>query len=149
MRGSGAIAVIPFLPRIAEWLAGFEANPAREAADFHTLFNVVLAIVFIGLLDPLAKFCSRFIPAKSITDDPGTPRYISSSDLATPSVALASASREVLRMVDVIERMLKAFLAAIKDDDRKQIDENRADGRHGRRSSQRPETLSHRDQPRR
>jgi phosphate:Na+ symporter len=122
VRGLGAVAMIPFLPRIAEWLAQFEGNPAREAADFHTLFNVVLAVVFIGLLDPLAKLCLKLIPAKSITDDPGTPRYISSSELAMPSVALASASREVLRMVDVIERMLQAFLAAIKDDDRKQID---------------------------
>jgi phosphate:Na+ symporter len=123
VRGLGAIAMLPFLPRIAELLAKFESNPAREAADFHTLFNVVLAVVFIGLLDPLAKLCIKLVPAKSITDDPGTPRYISSAELQTPSVALASAAREVLRMVDVIERMLKAFLAAIKDDDRKQIDE--------------------------
>ncbi len=122
VRGLGTVAAIPLLPRIAEWLAQFEGNPAREAADFHTLFNVVLAVVFIGLLDPLAKLCIKLIPAKSITDDPGTPRYISSAELAMPSVALASASREVLRMVDVIERMLQAFLAAIKDDDRKQID---------------------------
>ncbi len=123
VRGLGTIVAIPFLPKIAEWLATIEGNPAREAADFHTLFNVALAVVFIGLLNPLAALCSRFIPAKSITDAPGTPRYITSAELSTPSVALASAAREVLRMVDIIERMLKAFLAAIKDDDRKQIDE--------------------------
>jgi phosphate:Na+ symporter len=123
VRGLGTLVALPFLPRIAEMLSALEANPAREAADFHTLFNVALAIVFIGLLDPLAKICSKLIPAKSITDDPGTPRYITSAELETPSVALSSAAREVLRMVDVIERMLQAFLTAIKDDDRKQIDE--------------------------
>src|SRR5260221_1553344 len=51
--------------------------------------------------------------------DPGKPLYIEDAAPATPSVALAGAAREVLRMVDVLEAMLRTFLDALQRDDRK------------------------------
>src|SRR5262249_11487446 len=50
----GAALVLPFLPKLAALLAAFEPNPARMAADFHTAFNLTLALVFLFALDPLA-----------------------------------------------------------------------------------------------
>jgi phosphate:Na+ symporter len=100
-------------------LASIEASPARQVADFHTLFNLALAMVFIGLLDPLARLCTRLIPSAPVAADPDKPRYIDDAALGTPSIALANAAREALRMVDVAESMLKAFLDALRSDDRK------------------------------
>jgi phosphate:Na+ symporter len=119
VRGAGCLVAIPLLPWLAHALASLEANPARQVADFHTLFNLALAAVFIGLLDPLAQLCTRLIPSTPIAADPGKPRYINEAALGTPSIALADAAREVLRMVDVAESMLKAFLDALRSDDRK------------------------------
>src|SRR4029078_6042717 len=50
---------------------------------------------------------------------PGRPQYINASALATPSIALADAAREVLRMIDLVESMLRMFLNALQNDDRK------------------------------
>jgi phosphate:Na+ symporter len=123
VRGVGCIAALPFLPAIAAGLGAIEANPARQAADFHTLFNLVLGLAFIGLLGPLARLCVRLLPAASIVADPGKPQYLDAAALGTPSVALANAARETLRMVDVAEAMLRGFLEALHSDDRKRLAE--------------------------
>ena len=119
MRGIGCLVALPLLPWLAQAMAALEASPARQVADFHTLFNVALAFIFIGLLDPLARLCVRLLPSSAIADDPGRPQYINASALATPSIALADAAREVLRMIDLVESMLRMFLNALQNDDRK------------------------------
>jgi phosphate:Na+ symporter len=119
VRGAGCAIAIPLLPWLTQAVAALETSPARQVADFHTLFNLALAMVFIGLLDPLARLCTRLIPSTPVPDDPGKPRYINAAALGTPSIALADAAREVLRMVDVVESMLRMFLEALRSDDRK------------------------------
>src|SRR6266850_335349 len=50
----GCALVLPFLNPIADTLQRYEPNPARLAADFHTAFNILLALIFIGPLDLVA-----------------------------------------------------------------------------------------------
>jgi phosphate:Na+ symporter len=119
VRGAGCVVAIPLLPWLAQAMVGLEASPARQVADFHTLFNLALAVIFIGLLDPLAKACTRLLPSAPVPNDPGKPQYINAAALSTPPIALADAAREVLRMVDVVESMLRMFLEALQNDDRK------------------------------
>jgi phosphate:Na+ symporter len=121
MRGGGCLLVLPLLPWLAQLMGELEASPARQVADFHTLFNVAIAVVCIGLLDPLAALCTRLLPSAGASHDPAQPRYINPEMLGTPSVALADAAREVLRMVDVVESMLRMFLQALRSDDRKML----------------------------
>jgi phosphate:Na+ symporter len=119
MRGAGALIALPLLPWLPQALAYLYDSPARQVADFHTLFNVGLAVLFIGLLAPLARLCARAIPSSPAGSNPGEPQYLKASSMETPSVALANAAREVLRMVDIVETMLQAFIGALQDDDRK------------------------------
>lgn len=119
VRATGCLVLIPLLPLLAEAIAGLETSPARQVADFHTLFNLGLAIVFFGLLGPLAQFCTRLMPSALISSDPAKPQYINAAVIGTPPIALADATREVLRMIDVVESMLRMFLEALQNDDRK------------------------------
>lgn len=123
VRGTGCLIALPLLSTLAQALAALEASPARQVADFHTLFNLVLALLFIGVLDPLANVCTWLLPSGAVPSDPGRPRYISASATRSPPIALANASREVLRMVDMVETMLKTFLTALESDDRKLLAE--------------------------
>jgi|EndMetStandDraft_3_1072993.scaffolds.fasta_scaffold01365_10 phosphate:Na+ symporter len=119
VRGAGCVVAIPLLPWLTQAMAALEASPARQVADFHTLFNLVLALIFIGLLDPLAKLCTQMLPSAPVSNDPARPQYINAAALGTPTIALADAAREVLRMVDIVESMLRMFLEALQNDDRK------------------------------
>lgn len=121
VRGVGCIVAIPMLPWLAEAMTGIEANPARQVANFHTLFNIALAVAIIGLLDPLARLCARLLPVVSTATDTGTPQYLKEETIKTPHLALADATREVLRMVDIVQAMLVGFLDALRSDDRKQL----------------------------
>jgi len=119
----GCALVVPFLQPIAAALARFEPNPSRMAADFHTAFNLVLALIFILPLDGVAALLTRFLPEKMKPGDPSTPLYLDETALATPSVALACAARETLHIGDIIETMLRQTMTAFTTDDRKLVDE--------------------------
>jgi phosphate:Na+ symporter len=119
----GCALVLPFLNPIADVLQRYEPNPARLAADFHSAFNVLLALVFIGPLDLVAAQLKRWLPDQPKPVDAGTPIYLDSSAAAAPAVALVCAAREVLRMGDLIETMLRQAMTALRTNDRKLVAE--------------------------
>jgi phosphate:Na+ symporter len=119
----GCALVLPFLHPIADTLQRYEPNPARLAADFHTAFNILLALVFIGPLDLLAKQLTRWLPEQQKSADPGTPVYLDAAASGAPAVALVCAAREVLRMGDLVETMLRQAMTALLTNDRKLVAE--------------------------
>jgi phosphate:Na+ symporter len=119
----GCALVLPFLNPIADELARLEPNPSRMAADFHTAFNLALALVFIFPLKPLATLLTRLLPERVKPSDPSSPLYLDDTALATPSVALACAARETLHIGDIIEDMLRRTMTAMMTDDRKMVAE--------------------------
>ena len=114
----GVALVAPFLNPLVDILRGIQPDMAKLPAEFHIAFNVATAIVFIGLLDPLAWLLARIFPARKQQADTSNPRYLDDSALDTPSLALADAARETLRMGDVIEVMLRQVMAALMTNDR-------------------------------
>jgi len=119
----GCAVVLPFLHSIAQLLSHFEPNPSRMAADFHTAFNVTLALVFILPLQAMAALLTRLLPDKPKATDPSAPLYLDESALATPSVALVCAARETLHIGDIVETMLRQARTALLENDRKLISE--------------------------
>ena len=119
----GCALVLPFLHPLADTLQQYEPNPARLAADFHTAFNILLALVFIGPLDLVAKQLTRWLPDQPKSADPGTPVYLDASAAGAPAVALVCAAREVLRMGDLVETMLRQAMTALLTNDRKLVAE--------------------------
>jgi phosphate:Na+ symporter len=119
----GCALVLPVLQPVADVLQRYEPNPARLAADFHTAFNVLLALLFIGPLDLVARWLTRWLPDQARSADPGTPVYLDSSAVGAPAVALVGAAREVLRMGDLIEAMLRQSMTALLTNDRKLVAE--------------------------
>jgi phosphate:Na+ symporter len=114
----GVAVVLPFLHPIADALRGFEPDMAKMTAEFHVAFNVATALVFIGLLDPLAWLLTKLLPSRIPADDPYAPRYLDDSALETPSLALADAARETLHMGDLVETMLRQVMTALMTNDR-------------------------------
>jgi len=119
----GCAIVLPFVQPIAEVFSRFEHNPSRMAADFHTAFNVALALVFILPLDGLARFLTRLLPQRTKPIELSTPLYLDEAALATPSVALVCAARETLHIGDIVETMLRQTMVALLTDNRELIAE--------------------------
>jgi phosphate:Na+ symporter len=119
----GCAVAIPLIDPILSAMATFDPNPSRLAANFHTLFNVVLAAVFILPLPWIAKLLVKVFPEKLQASDPGVPQYLDKDALDTPSVALSNAAREVLRMVDTVETMLRSSQDLFREDDISRVDQ--------------------------
>jgi phosphate:Na+ symporter len=96
-------------------------DPARALANFHTLFNLVLALAFLPFLKPYAALIERMLPSSAEETRPGAPIYLDPHARETPQVALALATREALRMADTVEGMLKGLREALQSDKRSAI----------------------------
>ncbi len=119
----GCALVLPFIQPIVGLMASIDVNPARQAADFHTIFNVALAALFMLPLNQLAGLLIRLLPERKKASDPSTPLYLDSSALATPTIALTCAAREVMHMGDIVESMLRQTMTAFMTDDRRLVSE--------------------------
>src|SRR3954449_10055710 len=119
----GIALVLPFLGPIAEHMHTWQPDLARMTAAFHIAFNVGTAIIFIGLLDTMSRLLTRLLPDRVQEADPARPRYLDETALESPSLALADAGRETLRMGDLVEIMLRKVMAAMMSGDRALVDQ--------------------------
>ena len=118
-RLAGCALALPFLPELATLIERWEPDPGQRAVAFHLAFNVVLTALFFFLLPTLTRVLRHAMPDRPRPDDPATPRYLDSGSIATPTVALANAARETLRMADVVEAMLAGSRGLLAHDDRR------------------------------
>jgi phosphate:Na+ symporter len=119
----GVLLVAPLLRPIAETSQSWQPDLAKLTAEFHIAFNIATAVIFIGLLDAMARMLKKFLPTRAQETDPSRPRYLDESALETPSLALADAARETLHMGDIVEVMLRQVMAAMMTNDRSLVDQ--------------------------
>ena len=117
----GCALVLPLLEPITVAMRTLDSNPVRMLADFHTLFNLALAVLFIGPLPALARLLEWLVPEPDASTDPSAPIYLDAAAISTPSLALTCAARETLHMGDLIETMLRRSIGALMTDDRRLV----------------------------
>src|SRR5262249_22379934 len=103
----GCALALALLNWIGPALMTIGPNAGRAVADVRTGFNIALALLFSPFLNPFARLLVRLCPPRIDTADPSQPLYLNWAAHETPSIALAGAAREALRMVDVFEAMLR------------------------------------------
>ncbi|CAH2598620.1 Na/Pi cotransporter family protein [Rhodovastum atsumiense] len=121
----GVVVTLAVLPRLAPVLAAMPGDAARLVADFHTLFNLVLATLLFPLLPAYARLLRRLLPARVDPADPARPLYLDAAARETPVVALGGAAREALRLADVLEAMLAGLAEGLARADRRRLAEAR------------------------
>jgi phosphate:Na+ symporter len=121
----GIVLALAFLDPISRLMVTIDPDAARSVADFHTLFNLVTAVLFLPVLGPFARLLVKALPARAVAADPSQPAYLDPNAREMPSVALAGAAREALRMVDVLAEMLRGGFDGLDRGDRKALAETK------------------------
>lgn len=121
----GAAACVPLLPEIGKLVVMLQPNAGRAVADFHTAFNLALAIVFLPLLDPFSRLLRACLPTRIDAADPSRPLYLDATATEVPAVALGGAAREALRMADVLTEMLDRYRDVLEHPDRQKVQEGK------------------------
>jgi len=105
----GSLMVLPFIDLLAVWLQKLPVNDEELVIFFHVFYNLIRCLVMVPFTDLMADLCQRIIREEPETDLRLKPKHLDSSALDTPALALANASRETLRIGDVLEQMLTSF----------------------------------------
>lgn len=117
----GVVLGLLLLPWLPGWMSGLESDNARLVANFHTVFNAMIALIFLPLLTPYAALLTRWLPKRTDPNDPARPQYLDESAHDVPAVALGNAAREALRMADMLQTLLLYARAGFKRDNRHRL----------------------------
>ncbi|MHA6374108.1 Na/Pi cotransporter family protein [Proteus mirabilis] len=112
----GALLVLPWITIIATKIQQYDFSPAEVIIYFHVIYNLVRCVLMLPFVGPMAKLCQKLVPELPVTGTEVAPRYLDPSAVDTPSLAIANAVRETLRLGDVVEQMLQRFQALMEGD---------------------------------
>lgn len=81
----------------------FPNAPQTQLAMFHTIFNVLTALVAIPLTNILVKFVCKIIPNKSQDESKHEPHFyfLNNQILKTPPLAVQQVKNEILNMAEI------------------------------------------------
>lgn len=108
----------------------FGTGVGRQVVNMHLAFNLVLLVACLPLTAAMEAATRKLVrdkPAEA-TDDPITQRIsaLDRSAIKVPNVALTSATRELLRMAETVDVMLRPVMDLFDSGDEKRIARIRA-----------------------
>jgi phosphate:Na+ symporter len=115
VRTLGGVVLMVFAEPASELLLTILPNANVLTIGAHIAFNLALLVVFLPLLGPIAALARLILPAPPQSEQ--APSYLEDAALDTPTVALAGAARETLRVGDLVLKMLTSSLEAMRQPD--------------------------------
>jgi phosphate:Na+ symporter len=114
---AGALIVLPFAPWIAQGIGALIPYPRESVITFHLVYNMVRCVACMPLIDPVSRLCYRVLPDRPEANPELRPLYLDPVALSTPTLALANAAREALRIGDIIRTMLDNLVELMRAND--------------------------------
>ena len=101
------------------------AEVPRQVANAHTIFNVIMALMFLPIGGLFARWCMWIVPEKAEEEmAPDTtpegiyqPKYLDEAYIATPALAIGMVRREINVMADILEKMIVGLPGAVFEGD--------------------------------
>ena len=122
-----AVIFFAFIGQYRSIIDAIGGDLPRRIANAHTFFETVVALIFFPFAKVLARFFEKIIP-QGRSDVDFSPRYLDDEMLANPLVAMGQATKEIIRMGEKVEEMLrdwgKVFFSNDKQLLKKIIDED-------------------------
>jgi len=102
---TGIILCYPLMFLFGDLVLALGGDISRQVANAHTMFNILVAILFFPFISFGVRLVRHLIPEKSETG-PFHFYYLDPKAIESPEIALAQAQREVLRLSDAVEEMV-------------------------------------------
>ncbi|MCC7203204.1 MAG: Na/Pi cotransporter family protein [Nitrospirae bacterium] len=112
----GVVIFFPFIGLFTGLVELTSSDVPRQIANAHTLFNIAIGIIFVPLTNPIANLIQKMMPEGK--EERFAPKYLDPHVLSTPSLALGQATREALRMAEIVHWMLRESINVFKNNDR-------------------------------
>lgn len=112
-KGMMVLIFVPFAAYIPAWMDAINLGGPRLVVNFHMAFNVFVALTFLPLVGVLSHVLERWIIDKTPEEDVVGPRFLDSSLIENPMLALNAASREAINMASHVEDILRKTRTAL------------------------------------
>ncbi|KPY79083.1 MULTISPECIES: Na/Pi cotransporter family protein [Pseudomonas syringae group genomosp. 2] len=109
----GLLLIFPVLDPLVAWIDTLGFRPQELVIGFHLIYNTLRCLIMLPTVGPMARLCAALLPQQNEVGGLAKPRHLDLTALSTPSLALANAVRETLRMGDLIESMLGSMLGSM------------------------------------
>ncbi|UZE12066.1 Na/Pi cotransporter family protein [Pseudomonas sp. B21-053] len=110
----GLLLIIPVLDPLVHWIDSLDFSSQEMVIGFHLLYNTARCLILLPSVGPMARLCAWLLPERPELNGMAKPRHLDPTALVTPSLALANAARETLRIGDLIDNMLEAMLDVLR-----------------------------------
>jgi phosphate:Na+ symporter len=110
----GLLLITPLLTPLVAWMDTLNVSPSSLVISFHVIYNSLRCLIMLPTVGPMGRLCASILPQKAEINGQTKPRHLDLTALATPSLALANAVRETLRMGDLIDSMLNAMQEVLR-----------------------------------
>lgn len=110
----GLLLIIPVLTPLVNWMDTLNVSPSSLVISFHVIYNSLRCLIMLPTVGPMGRLCASILPQQAEVNGSVKPRHLDLAALATPSLALANAVRETLRMGDLIDNMLNAMQEVLR-----------------------------------
>lgn len=114
IKAVGAAAVVLALGPAAQGVAALGGDGARQIANAHTLFNVVVGLVGTLFAGPVAAAAARWMAG---SDEELGPKYLRETALADPALGRALTLRETIRISDHVAVMSELAVDFVRSGD--------------------------------
>ncbi len=119
---SGVLLVYPVLHVFETWVAASSTSLPHQIANAHTLFNLGLAVAFLPFTVPFARVVAGLVKERPRADEWSKPKYLDPHVLDVPPLALSQATRETLRMADLVHEMVRDTIKVFEDGDQELVE---------------------------
>ena len=112
----GVVLFLFFINKFSYLVSLTSSSIPRQIANAHTIFNIINAVILLPFLSLFVKLVVRLLPGEEIIIKKG-PIYLNKDMLNTPSLALSQATKELVRMGEMVESMLNDVIMSFIQND--------------------------------
>ncbi|MDR6634559.1 phosphate:Na+ symporter [Phyllobacterium sp. 1468] len=128
MRGAGSIVILILYLTFKPSVAFLGSTPADQVINGHILFNIIILLAGVPLSALVLKVTKAIVALNVPVERPKSLDHaelsaLDESVLDTPSLALANATRETVRVCETVEIMLRGIIGLYENPVQERIDE--------------------------
>ncbi len=113
----GALIFLPLSSPLAQVVSSSAPDIPRQIANTHTVINITIALLFLPFTGHFAHLARALVADDDSSGDPKQLKYLDETALGNPAMALRQASRETLRVADLVHEMLRDALLVFRGSD--------------------------------
>ena len=98
------VVIFIFLPQYEHLIRLIGGSVARQIANAHTLFDILVAIIFYPVSGKITRLFMKIFPQSETNEEFG-PKYLDSATLENPHLAMGQSTKEIMRIGEIVQKM--------------------------------------------